>query len=112
MFNFLDLISDHILNCSHRQTHRQTHTLTYICIFILVVVSRNNVLALVRLVFTTLSDAMEDNPANRRHFDNNVRTLPLVCVYLCIYVCMCLSLCVRVFMCMGGTCTLIIDRAC
>ena len=43
----------------------------FVCVF--VTVSRDNVLALVRLVFTTLSDAMEDNPANRRHFDNNVR---------------------------------------
>ena len=44
---------------------------TYFCMHF-VVVLRDNVLALVRLVFTTLSDAMEDNPANRRHFDNNV----------------------------------------
>ena len=51
----------------------------YLCMYLLcihfVVVSRDNVLALVRLVFTTLSDAMEDNPANRRHFDNNVSKL-------------------------------------
>ena len=46
-------------------THKHTHTHT-------TSVARADILQLVQLVFTVMTSAMQDDPANKKFFENNV----------------------------------------
>jgi len=52
---------------TNKPTHKHTHTHTHIYI-----VSRADILQLVQLVFTVMTAAMQDDPANKMFFESNV----------------------------------------
>lgn len=72
-------------------TYNMIYMYVHVCMLIgcvlmyLCVVPKSDILQLIQLVFTVLTVAMQDDPANRLFFETNVSFIILLCTCTCMY---------------------------